>query len=197
MCRWISPDSIEYLDPESINGLNLYAYCGNDPINKHDPSGHFAISILAWIIIGAALTTAVAVTYGAIKEETIVLDLSYSIPNKLKMGGSLVLDFKGKNIEIYPHVGQAYGISSGLSYSIGKVWNYSKPGSYSGFFAFGGGGYLIGFDGCFNPLKPSGASATSITFSTSASLYGGWDWYFGPISFNYERWEFNKIQEED
>ena len=113
------------------------------------------------------------------------------------MGGSLVLDFKGKNIEIYPHVGQAYGISSGLSYSIGKVWNYSKPGSYSGFFAFGGGGYLIGFDGCFNPFNPSGASATSITFSTSASLYGGWDWYFDPISFNYERWEFNKIQEED
>ena len=32
--RWISPDSIEYLDPESINGLNLYAYCGNDPIGR-------------------------------------------------------------------------------------------------------------------------------------------------------------------
>ena len=101
--------------------MNLYAYCGNDPINKYDPSGHFAISILAWIIIGAALTTAVAVTYGAIKEETIVIDLSYSIPNTIKFGVSLVLDFKGKNIEIYPHVGQAYGISSGLSYSIGKV----------------------------------------------------------------------------
>ena len=25
LCRWISPDSIEYLDSESINGLNLYA----------------------------------------------------------------------------------------------------------------------------------------------------------------------------
>ena len=43
-----------------------------------------------------------------------------------------------------------------------------------------------------NPFNPSGAFATSITFSTSASLYGGWDWYFDPISFNYERWEFNK-----
>ena len=31
--RWISPDSIEYLAPENIHGLNLYAYCGNDSIN--------------------------------------------------------------------------------------------------------------------------------------------------------------------
>ena len=57
------------------------------------------------------------------------------------------MDFKGKNIEFYPHVGQAYGISSGFSYSVGKVWNYTKPGYYGGFFAFGGGGYLIGFTG--------------------------------------------------
>ena len=30
-CRWISPDTLDYLDPESAHGLNLYAYCGNDP----------------------------------------------------------------------------------------------------------------------------------------------------------------------
>ena len=38
--RFISPDGIEYLDPESINGLNLYAYCGNNPVMYADPSGH-------------------------------------------------------------------------------------------------------------------------------------------------------------
>ena len=32
LCRWISPDDIEYLDPESVNGLNLYCYCFNDPV---------------------------------------------------------------------------------------------------------------------------------------------------------------------
>ena len=37
--RWISPDKIGYLDPESPHGINLYCYCGNDPINYVDPTG--------------------------------------------------------------------------------------------------------------------------------------------------------------
>ena len=31
--RWISIDDVGYLDPESINGLNLYCYCMNDSMN--------------------------------------------------------------------------------------------------------------------------------------------------------------------
>ena len=52
--RFISPDDTSYLDPESVNGLNLYAYCNNDPINFADPSGHFGI----WAIV-ALVGTAV------------------------------------------------------------------------------------------------------------------------------------------
>lgn len=33
LCRWISPDSIEYLAPSTINGLNLYCYANNNPIS--------------------------------------------------------------------------------------------------------------------------------------------------------------------
>ena len=55
-CRWLNADSIEYLDPSNINGMNLYAYCNNDPVNKIDPSGHFAISLtVLGLIIGAVV----------------------------------------------------------------------------------------------------------------------------------------------
>ena len=32
LCRFISPNSIDYLDPENINGLNLNSYANNNPI---------------------------------------------------------------------------------------------------------------------------------------------------------------------
>ena len=38
LCRWISPDSFEYLNPQDINGLNLYMYCMDNPIMMVDPS---------------------------------------------------------------------------------------------------------------------------------------------------------------
>ena len=40
VCRFISPDHPDYLDYESINGLNLYAYCLNNPVMYCDPTGH-------------------------------------------------------------------------------------------------------------------------------------------------------------
>ena len=44
------------MDPQTINGLNLYCYCNNDPVNYADPSGRFAISLtILGLIIGAAI----------------------------------------------------------------------------------------------------------------------------------------------
>ena len=59
LCRWISPDSIEYLDPSSINGLNLYCYCVNNPVMYVDSSGNFLV--IAFIICGIAEGAVVSV----------------------------------------------------------------------------------------------------------------------------------------
>ncbi len=45
--RFMTIDSIAYLAPDVINGLNLYAYCNNNPVMCVDPTGHFPLAILA------------------------------------------------------------------------------------------------------------------------------------------------------
>ena len=56
--RFISPDDTEYLNPKNVNGLNLYCYCNNDPINFVDPSGH---SVLMSLGVFGFFATAIAV----------------------------------------------------------------------------------------------------------------------------------------
>ena len=53
--RFISRDSIEYADPETICGLNLYAYCGNNPMMNVDPTGTFILSALATLVVVVVL----------------------------------------------------------------------------------------------------------------------------------------------
>ena len=48
--RFINADTIEYLKPDKINGLNLYAYCGNNPVMRFDPSGHESESFWEWLL---------------------------------------------------------------------------------------------------------------------------------------------------
>ncbi|MFP3515237.1 RHS repeat-associated core domain-containing protein [Pseudomonas sp. SIMBA_077] len=43
LMRFNSPDE---LSPFDRGGMNSYAYCSNDPMNKKDPSGYFSISSL-------------------------------------------------------------------------------------------------------------------------------------------------------
>lgn len=58
--RFMTIDGIEYLDPETINGLNLYAYCGNNPVMNIDPEGKafltiFLITLVAGVVIGGTI----------------------------------------------------------------------------------------------------------------------------------------------
>ena len=67
--RFISQDSFEYADPDTINGLNLYAYCNNNPVMNVDPTGKWSWrgfwNVLAAVAIVAAVTALTVVTAGA------------------------------------------------------------------------------------------------------------------------------------
>ena len=69
--RFISPDVLSILDETKgqINGLNLYMYCNDNPVNKYDPNGHMAIPNWLKLVIGgiviAGLGIATIVTGGA------------------------------------------------------------------------------------------------------------------------------------
>ena len=61
--RFITKDTIDYLEPDKVYGLNLYAYCMNDPINYSDPSGHITISLIVGLIASFVIgTTASAIS---------------------------------------------------------------------------------------------------------------------------------------
>ena len=55
-CRWLCADGVIGLDPFGLFDQNLYCYCGNDPVNYFDPTGHSAI--LIGLIIGAIIGAA-------------------------------------------------------------------------------------------------------------------------------------------
>ncbi len=172
----------------------MFAYCGNNPVNSIDPTGEFAISTLVWIIVGlaAAAATVGAVTYGAVAEEAVVVDLSVSggagAGVGVKGGISIVLDFKNDSVGFYPHLGYSYNAKYnvlGFSYSAGLISNYENEGDYAGPFVSMGGSYLIGGDHCYDPRYryTSTVKATSATFGNNKGGYYGYDyyWYWGSI----------------
>lgn len=44
--RFINADDVSYINPEIINGLNLYAYCGNNPVMNKKSEGMQGIDLL-------------------------------------------------------------------------------------------------------------------------------------------------------
>ena len=127
--RFISPDDTSYLDTESVNGLNLYCYCGNDPVNYADPSGHFMIStaVLIGTIIGAAVGIGGAfgiVAYNDYKDDGEAFNGSIKWYNYLGatiLGGVIGAVIGGA-------IGYGVGYLAGGTYSNGLVAKAVKKG---------------------------------------------------------------------
>ena len=146
MGRFLSADSIEYLDPETINGLNLYAYCGNNPVMRIDPTGskwwYWLIGGLV-IIATAALTVVTAGGFAA--AGTAVLSVFTSTMAPTALSAVFAGAFVGSVV-----LGSAGIVIGGLSDGNGWSWESASRGFLWGTLtgvivgaAWGGGHYAL------------------------------------------------------
>ena len=104
ICRFISADQYELVGilSDSLGGLNLYAYCANNPIMFTDPTGY----LLEWAIGGEILIKAfiVIVSIGAI----IYIENTYHpIENLVNWISNLYVNWKGIggfNDSVWEHI---------------------------------------------------------------------------------------------
>ena len=59
VCRFINADDVAYIAPETLNGLNLFAYCGNNPVMRVDANGN---AWWDWLLGGIAVIGMVALS---------------------------------------------------------------------------------------------------------------------------------------
>ena len=126
VCRFISPDDISYLDPETIGGTNLYAYCNNNPVMNIDPTGQFFVSVIVGAIVGAISYAISEVVSFAL---TGVWSWSWGEFFGSVIGGAIG-GFAGKLLKPLKLVGKLAGamitgfsstlIGSGLTYAFGE-----------------------------------------------------------------------------
>jgi len=93
--RFINADSIEYLDPETLGGLNLYAYCSNNPVMDSDPTGCLPewLRVLLGVLAIAAAVVISVVTAGTAAPVLIgmgvgaVISGGFNVISQLRSGG--------------------------------------------------------------------------------------------------------------
>ena len=133
--RFITIDGIEYLDPETINGLNLYAYCGNNPVMYTDPNG--TLKWWEWLLGIVIIIGAVALS---------VVTAGLAAPISAALGGGLAGAIVGGAV-----AGAIGGAITGFAFSV------ASQGIFNGFDNIDW--QQVGYDALFGAV--SGAIAGS------------------------------------
>ena len=130
--RFISPDDTSYLDPSSVNGLNQYCYCGNDPVSlSHSFSSN----------------ASVAPTPQSLMAQSNALNNSIRKPTKMRIGHS-----KSNNVLMKHHttsfVSNALigGFFGNFSYTVTKQLNEAEGFYYYGNVGNGWASYGVGMN---------------------------------------------------
>ena len=128
--RFLNRDSVEYADPETINGLNLYAYCLNNPVEYADPTGSDP-QWWQWLLFGI----------GAVLVAASIIALPFTA------GGSglisAIITGAAKGALIGAAVGSGIGIAGGAIYS-GVTGSDMGESILSGFLMGFGIGAVVG-----------------------------------------------------
>jgi len=85
--RYYDPALGRYLSPDPVGlsgGVDLYAYAGNDPINRSDPSGLWSLGGIA----NAAASIAVGVVVGVAVAAALIVLAPVSVPVALAIGAA-------------------------------------------------------------------------------------------------------------
>ena len=139
--RFLNIDSLDYADPETINGLNLDAYCNNNPILYVDPTGHAwwhwliaaaAVVVLAaataisagGVLLGASAISAATIGTTAVGASAVTTTLAYAT-----VGAGVALAASG----VYAGItATENGIKSGsISTAVNDFFDYGETALYS------------------------------------------------------------------
>ena len=142
--RFISADSLDYLAPETLGGLNLFAYCLNDPIANTDPDGTIVFSLFVGMAIAFAVgaissTVSQGVTYGWDN-----INIGQVVVDGIFAAGSAALASTGIGILASGAIGAAMGFGQ---YAIGASFHGEEltlQGSITSTLLGFGGGLLSG-----------------------------------------------------
>ena len=159
--RFISADDISYLDPETIGGTNLYAYCLNNPVMYVDPTGNFPILAL---VLGITALVGLGLTIGGVASDNNTLTAigltMVAIPALISGVGAIAAGIGGATLTgIVGGVTTVAGVGTGLFASA----EYQE--------AFTGNNWMLDAgmsEGWYNGLMLATATiATAGTFASS------------------------------
>ena len=129
--RFLNMDGLEYLDPETVGGLNLYAYCNCNPVMYVDPDG---TTWWKWVIGAVAVATLVAatiLTFGAAGPAAATVG-SAMLAGGLASGGINIVDQlhdKGEvdwtEVAISTISGSAYGLAVATTGGAAGTWSWT------------------------------------------------------------------------
>lgn len=165
--RFISADSIEYLDPETINGLNLYAYCNNNPVSNVDPNGNkWWHWVLGGLLAVVSIVVAVA-TVGA--TAAIAATVMGALVGALYGGASAYTS--GQNVILWAITGGIAGIIMGNFAAVGTAFMIGQHIIGGILCSFGGGALGGGFTEISNQINNNGEITSSRDILISAFEY--------------------------